>query len=129
MATLVWFLSHKKISIRKENGRGLCDIAVDRRIGIELKKDFKEKKQINRLIGQIVDYKREYEDLIIVFVGNTDKNALDILRDAISDLSGNQLIVGLSREPRIKIIDKGVGNKKKQGRKSSIGLDFGNFSW
>ena len=39
--------------MRKEDGRGLCDIAVgNKKVGIELKKDLKSKSQINRLKGK-----------------------------------------------------------------------------
>jgi len=117
----------KRVSIRKEDGRGLCDIAVDRRIGIELKKDLSKKAQINRLVGQIVDYKREYEDIVIVLVGETNKDALDGLKDAIDDLVGNQMGIGLSRQPRIKIIDKGSKSKSKSSKekKPKSPFDFG----
>lgn len=114
------FSPQKRISVRKEAGRGYCDIAVDRRIGVELKKDLSKKSQINRLIGQIVDYKREYDDIIIVLIGNTSLDALDGLNDSIEDLNKGQYSVGMNQEPRIKIINKAKkkGNsKKKSGNK------------
>jgi len=120
------FSPQKRVSIRKEDGRGLCDIAVDRRIGIELKKDLSKKTQVNRLVGQIVDYKREYENIVIVLVGKTDKNALDSLMDAIHDLESNQMDIGLTRQTKIKIIDKGSNdNKENMENKSKSPFDFG----
>mgnify|MGYP001618834158 CR=1 FL=1 len=32
------FIPQERVSITKEDGRGLCDIGINRRIGIELKK-------------------------------------------------------------------------------------------
>ncbi len=115
----------QRISVRREASKGLCDIAVDRKIGIELKKDLSKKKQVDRLIGQIVDYKKDYEDILIVLVGNTNKEALELLKDKINDLKGNQMIFSFSREPRIKIIDKGSTPRTKRKEKSPFGFDLG----
>ena len=114
----------QRISVRKEAGRGLCDIAVDRRIGIELKKDLGKKKQADRLIGQIVDYKKDYEDILIVLVGKTNREALELLKDKIDALRGNPLAFSFNREPRIRIIDKGSTSRMKRKEKSSFDLGF-----
>jgi len=108
-------LFSRRVSIIPEHGRGLCDIAVDRKVGIELKKDLKTKSQVDRLFGQINLYRKEYEDIIVVLVGETNKNALEMLKDHISDLS-EVSGVGVLGCQRIEIIDKG---SKTRGSKSS----------
>ncbi len=58
---------NRDVKIKKEEGRGLCDIGIgNRQVGIELKKDLKSKSQINRLQDQIEDYEEYYEEGIIV---------------------------------------------------------------
>ncbi len=74
------------ILLKKESGRGLCDIGVGpKNVGIELKKNLRSKSQINRLQGQIDDYKEEYiEGVIVVLVGNIDSTIESELRYKLS---------------------------------------------
>ncbi|MDD3492188.1 MAG: hypothetical protein PHZ19_01665 [Candidatus Thermoplasmatota archaeon] len=104
----------KRINLKKEDGRGLCDIAVDGSIGVELKRNLKGKSQIDRLLGQVQRYKRFYGHIIIVLVGNISRDALDDLHDALEDLKGNQMGLSLTPEPDIKVVDKSAGTKKKK---------------
>ena len=107
----------RKISVRKETGREFSDIAINRgRIGIELKKDLKYKKDVDRLTGQIVGYKREYEDIIVVLVGKTDREALERCKEMLSYLMSRNAYYGLNREPRIKLIDKGSKSSSRDSR-------------
>ena len=117
------FGTQSNISVIKEAGRGLCDIAINEKIGVELKKDLKSKSQIDRLAGQIIGYKKEYQDIIIVLVGNTNKDAFELLKSKISDLSKNEIGFGLNQELRIRIIDKAPRTKHR--KKSSSPFDFG----
>ncbi|NJD78582.1 MAG: hypothetical protein FIB08_16060 [Candidatus Methanoperedens sp.] len=116
-----------RVSVSKEDGRGLCDIGINRQIGVELKKDLKSKSQVDRLVGQIHGYKKDYQDLIIVLVGKTDKEALEGLKDRISDLT-RSTGYGLNQEPKIKIVDKGskdIGkNSSPKKPQSPFGFDF-----
>lgn len=73
-------LTEQSVVVRKEAGRGFCDLEVNRRIGIELKRNLKSKEMVDRLTGQINDYEREYPYIIIVLVGNTDTNHFQHLR-------------------------------------------------
>ncbi|MCJ7614514.1 hypothetical protein MUO71_07125 [Candidatus Bathyarchaeota archaeon] len=59
--------------IKKEAGRSLADIGIDNKIGIELKRNLKRKSQINRLVGQVVDYLGGYSYAIIVLCGNIEQ--------------------------------------------------------
>lgn len=98
------------IKVSKESGRGLCDIAINERgCGIELKKDLKSKSQIDRLVGQVNRYQKEYNSVIIVLVGKTNPDSLD-------ELKGQLKGIGSSLLPQpIKIIDK--GNEKIKSNK------------
>lgn len=108
----------RKVTIQSESGRWLCDIVVNRSIGIELKKDLKEKAKVDRAVGQINRYWSHYHDIIVVLVGDTDPNKYDDLREQISDFverNNNQL---LWDQRYIRVIDTSHKNSKR-GRKSS----------
>jgi len=97
------YMPRQNISVRKEDSRGLCDIAVGRRaVGIEMKKDLKGKSDVDRLIGQLVGYKSEYSDLIVVLVGKTDEEAFEYLKLQISAIKDNSYMA----QQRIKLIRK-----------------------
>ena len=101
------YMPKQKISVRKEDGWGLCHIAVGRNaVGIEMKKDLKGKSDVDRLTGQLVGYKSEYSDLIVVLVGKTDEEAFEYLKLQISAIKDNSY----TAQQRIKIIRK---DKKK----------------
>lgn len=123
------FGPQSRVSVTKEDGRGLCDIGINRTIGIELKKDVKSKSQVDRLAGQIMGFKKDYRDLIIVLVGHTNKDALEILKDNISGLSGSGSNIGLgfNQGPRIRIIEKAsqIEDKTKPKEKPRNPFDFG----
>jgi hypothetical protein len=71
--------SSRQHLIKKEAGRSLADIGIDNEIGIELKRNLKTKSQINRLVGQVVDYLGGYSYVIIVLCGHTEQEAVDVL--------------------------------------------------
>lgn len=100
------FGPQRRINIKKEAGRGLCDIGIERQIGIELKKDFKGKAKLNRLVGQISDYRKEYQRLIVVLVGNTDNESLESLINEASDINQRNIGFGFSSVFQIKIINR-----------------------
>lgn len=105
--TSILLVPPKRVSVRREHGRNQCDVVVDRDIGIELKNDLKEQKEVDRTVGQIKRFKKDYKDIIILLVGKTNKEKLEALKDEIDDLRGNYMMIGFTKEPRIKIIDKG----------------------
>lgn len=108
-----------KVTVKIEAGRGLCDICVNESIGIELKKDLRKKSEIDRLIGQITRYKKDYDHIIVVLVGNTDLNSKDDLAEIIDGLGDNPLFLN---QQQIEIIDKsGQDNKEDENQ-------FGGFS-
>ena len=113
------FMPQSNISIRKEDGRGLCDIAVgEKAVGIEMKKNLSKKSHVDRLAGQLMDYKNGYDNLIIVLVGKTDKEAFELLKLKVSQLSDGG---GFNlNQQRIKIIIKAHTAKKEQVKESNI---------
>lgn len=117
----VLFTPQRRISITKDDGRGLCDIGIDRKIGIELKKDLKSKRKIDTLIGQIVNEYLRYEHVIVVLVGNTDKYSLEILKDKISDLNEKYNNPVFNYGPKIRLIDKS-GLIKEEIKKDSYDI-------
>lgn len=100
-------------SVVPEHGRNLCDIGVDRRVGVELKNNLKSKSVVDRLVGQISGYKKDYEDIIVVLVGETDGNALETLKDHITEMNRSSSMNLMSRQ-RFKVIDKGKREKSSK---------------
>ena len=94
-------MPREKISVRKQDYAGLCDITVGQRtVGIKIKKDLIGKSDVDRLIGQLVGYKSEYDDLIVVLVGKTDEKAFEYLKLQISTIKDNSY----TAQQRIKLI-------------------------
>ena len=67
-----------------------------------MKKDLKGKSDVDRLTGQLVGYKSQYSDLIVVLVGKTDEEAFEYLKLQISAIKDNSY----TAQQRIKIIRK-----------------------
>ncbi len=113
-----------QFSFTKEARRGLCDISVNRQVGIELKKDLKTKSQIDRLIGQVREHKRDYQEVIIVLVGKTNKDALDQLRQRRDlDLRSSNSLLGDNQS--VPIID--MGGARKPVKKQTPSFSAPNF--
>lgn len=110
--------SNRKVTIQSESGRWLCDIVVNRSIGIELKKDLKEKAKIDRALGQLHRYWGQYHDVIIVLVGNTDPNKYDDLREQVSDFVDRNNNPYSFDPKNIRVIDKSPRNPKKRTKTS-----------
>lgn len=125
---------NKNILVRKEDSRSLCDIAVERNVGIELKfgKAGKiRKSEIDRLHGQVGGYRKEYsEGVIIVLVGDVDKFSEAEVRKKLEDIHEliNRANFGL-QQFRIKLINKSDNKVEKSGGRSHnpFGLDFDNL--
>lgn len=106
--------------IQKESGRHLADIGIDNEIGIELKRNLKSKKELNRLVGQIEEYKDSYRYIIVVLCGETDIEKLDALRYRYKGYSGRGFVLG-QPETIIEIVKKGK-QKEKKGPKGWVDL-------
>lgn len=67
----------EKHTVKRESRRTYADIAIDEDIGIELKRDLKGKSEIDRLVGQVDGYEKDYRYIIIVLCGEVDNEAVD----------------------------------------------------
>jgi len=122
------FGAPENIKVTKEDGRGLCDIAVGhKQVGIELKKDLKSKSQMNRLQGQMDDYEDDYEEgVIVVLVGDVSKGVVSELRYKLQRKLDSG---GMAEQFRIKLINKSSSAKsreepKEQKQDFGLGLDM-----
>ena len=102
------YMPLEKLSVRKQDGAGLCDITVGpRAVGIKMKMDLLGKSDVDGLIGQLVSYKSEYDDLIVVLVGKTDEKAFEYLLLQISTIKDNRY----TAQQRIKLIRRDINTK------------------
>jgi hypothetical protein len=108
-------LNPPEARIVPEAGRNLCDIGINNKIGIELKKDFKKISQSDRLVGQITRYLEQYDEIFIVTVGETNQNTLDHLKYQVKNVDNSQSF-GFNQKQSITIIDKGSSNGPKKHR-------------
>jgi ERCC4-type nuclease len=63
------------------HGRVRVDIAFERKIGIEIKKDLTTPTKLQRLKGQIQDMARTFKRSIVVVVGETHRDLMEDLLD------------------------------------------------
>jgi hypothetical protein len=98
-------------SIQKEDGRGLADIGIDRRVAIEVKFNLKGKSKADRLKGQVETDIREYEEgVIIVACGKTDRDTIEYLKPFLAKFSEPTLLGG----KRVEIIIKSRAHSQKK---------------
>jgi len=74
-------------------GRTKVDIAVGRKVFIEIKYNLNSTSKLQRLIGQLSLYKKEKdEDLIILICGDVDKNILRQLKDEVEEYNRTMFV-------------------------------------
>jgi len=100
----------EKHSIRKESGRHLADIGIDNNVGIELKYDLNTKAKTDRLFGQIDDYLKGYNSIIIVLCGKTNEDHLDYLEEKIRNMPRQDIF----SKKQVEIIIKNGKKRKKR---------------
>jgi hypothetical protein len=71
------------IPVNRVVGKGLCDIVINQKIGIELRKDLATNKQVSTLCGELNNYKRAYEEVIIVLLGNSNPRTVEQVRNDV----------------------------------------------
>ena len=82
-----------KITRQYGAGRIKCDIAIGKDVMIELKAGFKSTQKLQRLIGQLELYKKEWEKpIIVVLAGETEEDLLHDLNSHARRLEGIQII-------------------------------------
>jgi hypothetical protein len=114
VSSRIWgFDSSRHHFIKKEAGRSLADIGIDDEIGIELKRNLKRKSQINRLVGQIVDYLSGYSYVIIVLCGHAEQDSVDVLKHNLRRIvkSSSSLF---GQEKIIRIVSKDKSQKPRK---------------
>jgi hypothetical protein len=126
------FSQREHIRVKKEASRSLCDIGINRKVGIELKKDLKTKSQINRLQGQIEDYEDDYEEgVIVVLVGKNNEQVENELLHKLNKRLNNSMGFGV-QQFRIKLINKSTTKNKEAPKRNNnpfgIDLGFGGFN-
>lgn len=74
-------------------GRAKFDIAVGRKVFIEIKSQLNSTSKLQRLIGQLATYIDEkVENLIILICGQADKNLLKQLERKVEEYNGNEAL-------------------------------------
>jgi hypothetical protein len=79
----------KEITKQYGVGRSKVDLAVGKKVFIELKKDLKNTGQLQRLFGQLELYSKDLGNIMIILCGEIDKNLLKQLRDQGKAYSGS----------------------------------------
>ena len=73
-----------KTVVLTEKGRDNVDIEINRNeIGIELKRNLKNKSDADRAIGQIYRYRKEYKGVILLACGKTNNNTWEEVEDLL----------------------------------------------
>jgi len=84
------FYGKRSINVKEEVGRSLCDIAIGREVGIEIKfgKNGKIKQgEIDRLKGQVERHRIDYQGgIIVVLVGDVDDYSFEDIRENLNRL-------------------------------------------
>lgn len=93
-------IPEKQITKEHGIGRSKVDIAVGKKVFIELKKDIKTTAQLQRLIGQLEIYKEDCDNMLLVVCGKSDKKLIKQLRDKLKTYDS-----ALSDEP-FRLIEK-----------------------
>lgn len=78
----------KEITKQYGVGRSKVDLAVGKKVYIELKKDLKNTGQLQRLFGQLEIYSKDLDNIIIIICGDIDKNLFKQLRDQVKAYGG-----------------------------------------
>ena len=121
-SSAIWGLEHSGCHcIQKEAGRSLADIGIDNEIGIELKRNFKSKTQMNRLVGQVIDHLfGGYFCVIIVLCGRTDQEAFDTLKHNLQKIFSSFSAPCGDEEKLVKIVSKSKYKRPKKHKLSSV---------
>lgn len=116
-SSAIWGFEHSGYHfIKKEDGRSLADIGIDDEIGIELKRNLKQKTQINRLVGQVVDFLNSYSFVIVVLCGKVEPEAVAVLKYNLKQIL-RSFSSPFEQEKSIKIVSKCKNNKVKRRKK------------
>jgi len=106
----------------KKARKDSADIVVDKKIGIELKLNLKQKTEMDRLYGQVRGFLDEYSCVIVVLCGDVEQEKIDVLKDKFRELveMENKSCTPWSQEKFVRIIS--TEKKEKKGEP-----DFGEW--
>ena len=91
-------LPFAKVVRQYGSGRIKCDLAIDNKVMIELKAGFNSTAKLQRLIGQIDLFKREWEKpLVVVLLGKTED---DLLHDLHKSIRQQDDVTVITREAK-----------------------------
>ena len=86
-------------------------ISLGSSIGIELKPDLTVPSQVNRVVEKLHHYRKEYDDAILVLVGNAKLEQINDLHQRIQRLipsKDNPKEVSIGRQLDVTVIDRSV---------------------
>lgn len=90
----------KKIISQYGSGKQRVDIVVQDKIPVELKKDLKTNAVLQRTIGQIEQYLKNWECLVLVLCGDVKEDLLHLLKVHLRDKTD------ITGDERVRIIVK-----------------------
>lgn len=70
------------------------------------KKDLNKKSEVDRLVRQLMGFKKNYSSIIIVFIGNTGKEQLENLKGKLENIKAQNTGFIFSQEKQYIIIEK-----------------------
>jgi len=76
-------LEGKEITQKFTTGKSKVDLAIDKTIFIKIEKDLKNTGKLKRLIGQIENYTKDLNHLILILCGEMNKDLLKQLRKKV----------------------------------------------
>lgn len=97
-------LEGKNITRQYGVGRAKVDLAIDKKVFVELKKDLKNTVQLQRLIGQLELYAKDLDNMIVVITGEVDRDLFKQLIDKKKDYDNDA--VGLFKKFDCRILQK-----------------------
>lgn len=120
------FDQRQTYSNRKERGRARADITVDDQVGIELKRDLGNS-GIDRLVGQIRKYQKDYPYIIVCACGLKETGGWNELKQEYEGSQGTGL--GFGPGSTIRFVEKVNDGREFRSSGSSRGSidDFGNL--
>jgi hypothetical protein len=105
----------EKHVIKPESGRSHADIEIDKKIGIELKRNLSGKSEMDRLFGQIQNYQSEYDCVIVVLCGEVKEETAEELDYKLDELN-ERFMEPFSSKQKITLIRKDEAKIKRKGR-------------
>jgi hypothetical protein len=110
------FLEAPTHRIKKEAGRSRADIEIDRKIGLELKRNLKGKTEMDRVYGQLDEYAKEYESVIVVLCGEVKDETVEELEHRVKQLDSGWATV--LDGPKVTVVRKDEATLKKEKKKT-----------